>query len=458
MDVNNSTINDGVGDPTETILEIIKSTSQMIIFYECCWSAGTPLVKQILNKDITDLFEKEKFQCGVLKGQKLYPGLDWEKCDKLALRIKVNRVVDRVKTLRKNNKSKLNVFLQSTFCFQKNRSDKITFQYLQEEERNRVKDIERNAVKVDSENKTLKRQIKQSNLDLENLEIQIDHYERKSDVLLKLLNIAGEKCKTTKSIQKENRSWGKKFESISNQLDESLEQLDEMKVKFATLGPKNVRRKINRRDEKISKLEDEVVENKNEIDEQAMEIDNLRFMSQENVQNIENLTKDKRRLLVKVCRLAKKCDRSVSEQIQDEHLEEIQNLKTEIRAKQDRISELENLSMILADDKIESFYDGKHLTRLPSAGVKSRLLIEAKRVAQKQIVEEMLSYEYDLPDKIDPNTYIGSKGNCLHQDATSKFHKHYQSFQLTTHDNKTLSVGLNEVGSGDAASIMSSLS
>ncbi|CAC5401321.1 unnamed protein product [Mytilus coruscus] len=199
---------------------------------------GTPLVKQILNKDITDLFEKEKFQCGVLKGQKLYPGLDWEKCDKLALRTKVNRVVDRVKTLRKNNKSKLNVFLQSTFCFPENRSDKITFQYLQEEERNRVKDIERNAVKVDSENKTLKRQIKQSNLDLENLEIQIDHYERKSDVLLKLLSIAGEKCKTTKRIQKENRSWGKKFESISNQLDESLEQLDEMKVKFATLGPK----------------------------------------------------------------------------------------------------------------------------------------------------------------------------------------------------------------------------
>lgn len=68
---------------------------------------------------------------------------------------------------------------------------------------------------------------------------------------------------------------------------------------------------------------------------------------------------------------------------------------------------------------------GKQLTSLPSAGAKSRLLIEAKTVTQKQIVDAMLTNENDLPDQIDPNTYIGNQGNCLHQDATSKFHKHY---------------------------------
>ncbi|CAG2230236.1 unnamed protein product [Mytilus edulis] len=66
----------------------------------------------------------------------------------------------------------------------------------------------------------------------------------------------------------------------------------------------------------------------------------------------------------------------------------------------------------------------------------------------------MLNYEYDLPDLNDMGQ--GHKGNCLHQDATSKHHKHFQSFQITTPDKKTFSLGLNEVGSGDAASIMSS--
>lgn len=160
----------------------------MSLLYACwCWdynldtiflTLGTSSVKKILNKDITDLFNKETFQCGVFKGKEMYPVVDWELCDQLALRTKVNRIVDRVKTLRKNNISKLNLFLQSSFSFPQKRSGKSPFKYLQEEEGKRVKEIEYNAMKVDKENRKLKRQIKQSNVNVDNLEIQIDHYAR----------------------------------------------------------------------------------------------------------------------------------------------------------------------------------------------------------------------------------------------------------------------------------------
>lgn len=46
------------------------------------------------------------------------------------------------------------------------------------------------------------------------------------------------------------------------------------------------------------------------------------------------------------------------------------------------------------------------------------------------------------------------KGKCLHQDGTSKFHRHFQSFQVTTTEQMTYSLGLCEVGSSDATSLM----
>ncbi|CAC5376815.1 unnamed protein product [Mytilus coruscus] len=283
---------------------------------------------------------------------------------------------------------------------------------------------------------------------------------------------------------------GKKYDNLSNQLDTNLDKLQDMNEQLASFGPKNISRKI-RRDQKIEKLEGIIDEKQNELGQQKVEIKSLNKTCEKNESDLDRLKKDKRSLLVKVCRMSKQQHSSKFDQIREEHLFEIQNLKVDIAAKQDRILELEDLNSILADDKIESFYDGKfsnevretimtlltecgvgqkkvnnvisivlkkltgkQLSRLPSAGVKSRFLIEAKRDAQKQLAEAMLNYEYDLPYLNDIGQ--GHKGNCLHQDATSKHHKRFQSFQITIPDKKTFSLGLNEVGSGDAASIMSS--
>jgi predicted component of viral defense system (DUF524 family) len=72
--------------------------------------------------------------------------------------------------------------------------------------------------------------------------------------------------------------------------------------------------------------------------------------------------------------------------------------------------------------------------RLPSMTVKSRLLIEAKAVAQQQIVDAMLQ-------DVDPVALVG---NTLHSDATSKYFKHYQSYQVTLSNGNSMSIGFTD--------------
>ncbi|XP_012940210.1 uncharacterized protein LOC106012288, partial [Aplysia californica] len=42
-------------------------------------------------------------------------------------------------------------------------------------------------------------------------------------------------------------------------------------------------------------------------------------------------------------------------------------------------------------------------------------------------------------------------GNVLHQDATTKFHRHYEGMQVTLKDGHSLTMGLMEVAGGDAS-------
>ena len=45
-------------------------------------------------------------------------------------------------------------------------------------------------------------------------------------------------------------------------------------------------------------------------------------------------------------------------------------------------------------------------------------------------------------------------GNCLHSDATSKFHKHYQGFQIYSTSGKFYSAGKAEMGDASAKGVM----
>ena len=79
----------------------------------------------------------------------------------------------------------------------------------------------------------------------------------------------------------------------------------------------------------------------------------------------------------------------------------------------------------------------KDIERLPSAGVKARLMQEALFLGQIQVAEAMLE------------DVSGDSGNCLHGDGTSKYHRHFQNFQITTTNGRQLSFGPSEIVSGD---------
>ncbi|KAK6168725.1 hypothetical protein SNE40_019911 [Patella caerulea] len=84
---------------------------------------------------------------------------------------------------------------------------------------------------------------------------------------------------------------------------------------------------------------------------------------------------------------------------------------------------------------------GSVANKLPSQSLLSkRILPEAKYVACRQVGTALLK-------DFDPTSDIG---NVLHQDATTKFSQHYEGMQATLKDGSNLSLGLCNVGGGDA--------
>eukprot|EP00112_Aurelia_sp_Birch-Aquarium-sp1_P023755 Seg720.1 transcript_id=Seg720.1/GoldUCD/mRNA.D3Y31 product="hypothetical protein" protein_id=Seg720.1/GoldUCD/D3Y31 len=86
----------------------------------------------------------------------------------------------------------------------------------------------------------------------------------------------------------------------------------------------------------------------------------------------------------------------------------------------------------------------KNIDRLPSVGLRSQFLIEARHLADIQVGNALLQ-DADLTSVL---------GNTLHGDGTTKYHRHYQNFQVTTAAGKSLSVGLCEVVGQDAETIL----
>ena len=88
----------------------------------------------------------------------------------------------------------------------------------------------------------------------------------------------------------------------------------------------------------------------------------------------------------------------------------------------------------------------KGIKRLPSAGIKAGLTQEALFLGQIQVAGAMLE------------DVSGGTGNGLHVDETSKYHRHFPNFQITTTSGRQLSYGLSEIVSGNAQSIFESFS
>ena len=288
-------------------------------------------------------------------------------------------------------------------------------------------------------------------------------------------------------MQSECQEWERKYKKICVDLDRNVEILEALKEKLQNANVRNTNKKIKRRDERITQQKNEITAKEKEMSVKDREIEELQGQVVSADSKITDLKKEKRNLLVRVCRLSKRvreCD------FVRQNEDEIVKLKNEIKDKECRISELEQVNALMESPEIECYYEGKYsdeiretimslvtehgvsqnkvngviqtvvknvtgktLSRLPSAGVRCRLLTEAKHIAQVQVATAMMK---SAPPESSAEENINCYGNCLHQDGTSKFHRHFQSFQVTTKDNVTYSLGLVETGSGDAASLMDS--
>ena len=131
---------------------------------------------------------------------------------------------------------------------------------------------------------------------------------------------------------------------------------------------------------------------------------------------------------------------------------EVEEFRQQIKSLESKNRALEQLVQILKNPVVTTFQDGKYandvrecvmallslnvsidkidqvvkvilnklakkdIERLPSAGVKARLMQEALFLGQIQVGEAMLE------------DVSGDSGNRLHGDGTSKYHRHFQNF------------------------------
>ena len=402
----------------------------------------------------------------------LYPFLSWDTSVQ-SLNTKIRRLSEKAKQLKKNKNEKgLSMLMVAGFEVPKlDTQASQVLQTLPPETQTMFKNINKKANAVIQQNRELKRDIEEVEDSNQNLSYQIANSERKISILMKLLEVNNDKLENalkykvdSYKLEHEVNQLQEQYNRLSQQFEETVEELGEKKEKLKILCARNVNKKLKRRDETILK--------KNEsIREKDREIESMQAEYEEKEKELNVLKKEKKNLLVKVCRLRQSKDNTI---IESNSLL-IESLKKEIKEKEMEIVELEQTNAILQNPIIECFHDGKFsneiratvmclitecgvsqnkvnhvmevvlsnlagktLSRLPSSGVKSRLMVEAKRVAQSQVAAAMLS----------------NKGNTLHQDGTSKFHRHFQSFQVTTADGATLSAGLSEIARGDANTLV----
>lgn len=251
----------------------------------------------------------------------------------------------------------------------------------------------------------------------------------------------------------------------------SQNELGKAKTKLSTLSTRNIHKRFKIRDNKISVLQCELASLKSTIQEQEV-LDGEVSMYKDLVANLQH---QKCNLQVKVSRL-KKVANSLTDKSehQDENMVEYEY---EIKILTEKVNELMQLNNLVESNHISTFEDGKYINdmreccmllmtecnvstsklpsvidtvlkkltgkemfRTPSQPFLSRLYTEARIVASQQIVGTMLT-NYDATDMT---------GNVLHQDATTKFHQHWEGIQVTNKDGTSLSIGLKQVAGGDA--------
>ncbi|XP_070576213.1 putative protein tag-278 [Ptychodera flava] len=252
----------------------------------------------------------------------------------------------------------------------------------------------------------------------------------------------------------------KEMETLRVKYREKTRHIDRLKEQLASLTPRNINKRIKRRDDKLREV-NELMKQKNE------EISDFTKQTQELQDKLGQIIKEKKNLQKNKSfwkRKAMVAERSdIQLQQARDRIYELENENQEMKEKIDEL--LQN------EPDIKTFENGKYndnirqiyydllahnvsiescsaivksviknllnveIDRLPSKSLISMMQVEALVVAQAQAASEILEQP--------PN-------NTLHSDGTRKKFIDYAGLQVTLPDKRSLSLGFQELLSGTA--------
>ena len=251
----------------------------------------------------------------------------------------------------------------------------------------------------------------------------------------------------TETVQAAKDAMRDELEQQQEALEDKLHQVREKRSGEV----RNVVKKVKRRDDTIDDLKKQLNEAKKENEQQKKEsqevITNLRVEIQRLEQYVTTLKAGKR-TVQKTCSRLRVSERKKSEKVGKKD-QVISDLQKQVEDQQNNLRYCEDLTTLMDKDTLETLQDGKYinelrqtimilltqcnvsiskvnqvietvisnltgmsLSGLPSNGVLSKLLVEAKAVASVHVTERMLT-------EGDPK---GMTGHVLHSDATTKHH------------------------------------
>ena len=293
-------------------------------------------------------------------------------------------------------------------------------------------------------------------------------------------NIAGVVAKR----KHERDAFEQDLKGLQEQFNEQSEKLNEIQEKLASYTPRNVNKRQKRAHSKINDLKSRLSELEVEKCSISIELSSVKEKCEQAKSEVEQLKQQKIGLQKKVSHIKKQKSTQANEidLLKEHNAANILKLESCAKELKEKNKELEQLTCLLEDETISTFEDGKYvdevrevimdllamnvsmskvnevirtvlkkltwkrLSRLPSKAVHSRLFVEAKHLTDVQLGRAML-------EEADPSQVVG---NTLHRDGTTKYHRHYQDFEITTPSCQTYSMGLLELGKSDTEAIMDS--
>ncbi|XP_070546901.1 uncharacterized protein [Ptychodera flava] len=259
----------------------------------------------------------------------------------------------------------------------------------------------------------------------------------------------------------------KRMENLHREYRQKQDEINTLKIKLSTLTPRNVNKKIKRRDKKIDAMHRKIQEQTDTIENYVKQVDDLNTERQKLKCELDrivhekvNLQKSKSYWKRKACEYRDSSTKSDTTNKHIIHQLENENLELE-----------ETISDLLNDNNLVTFQDGKYtdsvrqvyydllahnvsiencthivksvlknmlnidVERLPSKSLTSMLQVEALVLAQAQAATTIL--EHDKP-------------NTLHSDGTRKKFVDYAGMQVSLPDKSSLSLGFQELLRGSA--------